>query len=108
VLVTDNDKNDVTPISPDDGDQDQHDYQIEQIIPAPEDWVTVWEGDLVRPIVCMALIECLTHGNRFVAPMVSEEDEIVDATQIDGYFGMVSEDDLLSEPEDPPKDPSSH
>ena len=79
---------------------DDHGYSIEQIMPVSDGWVTIWDDDAVRPIVCLALIECETHGNRYVAPLVAQDDELLDATQLDGYLGTVHEDDILDGSDD--------
>ncbi len=86
------------PTDPND-DNVEHDVQIVQLVPANEDWVALFEdGSGDQPVACFALMECSTHGNRYVAPIISDGGEMVDATQIDDYVGVLHVDQIADEP----------
>ncbi|UCC74946.1 MAG: hypothetical protein JSV86_10470 [Gemmatimonadota bacterium] len=73
--------------------------EIIQILPAAADWVAVFQdadGTDMRPVLCLALVECSTHGDSSVAPMIADGDEVVMAASFDSYVGLryyVADDD---------------
>lgn len=70
-----------------------HDIQIRQITPTTGAWLAVFDDDTARPVVCLALIQCVTHNKGYVAPMVSGDSGIVDATMLEGYIEIIPEED---------------
>ncbi len=73
---------------------DEHKLVVQQIIPTAGPWLAVFDdgnGGSVRPVACWALIQCVTHGNSYIAPMVPHDGEITDATQIEGFRDSLPE-----------------
>lgn len=80
-------------------------YKILQIMPAT-DWVAQFnddDGDVInQPLVCFALTEVTADGDSatMVRPMVWVEDSVEFCDEIDGFTGVVREDELDDGDED--------
>lgn len=73
---------------------EEHRLTIRQIIPTAGPWLAIFDdgnGGSVRPIACWALISCETHGDSYIAPMVPQDGDIIDASQIEGYRDSLPE-----------------
>ena len=75
------------------GSDDSHDIQIRQITPTTGAWLALFDDDTARPVVCLALIQCVTHNKGYVAPMVSGDGGIVDATTLEGFMEIIPEEE---------------
>ena len=73
--------------------ESEHRLIIQSIIPTTGPWLATFDDNTARPVVCLALMNCQTHGQSHVVPMVSHEGGIVDASTLEGYVEMVPEED---------------
>ena len=73
--------------------ESEHNMEIKYLIPAVGVWFAVFDDDTARQIACWALMECRQHGKAYVAPMVSFNGEMVDATVLDGYVEALPEEE---------------
>lgn len=72
---------------------DAHNMEIKMLVPATGLWLAAFEDGVVRQVACWALVTCKQHGKTYVAPMVSYDGDIVDATVLEGYVEVVAEDE---------------